>query len=108
MFAAGKGHGRIVQLILDSGATKVNAANDCGETALMRAADEGHADVAGRLLQHPDIDVNARDVSGMTALSYARAESIEERVRNLRVQRGGAKEAAKSEIVAMLRLHNAR
>ena len=43
-----------------------------------------------------------RDVSGNTALSYARAESIEERVRNLRVQRGGAKEVAKSEIVEIV------
>ena len=108
MFAAGKGHGRIVQLILDSGEVKVNAANDCGETALMRAADEGHADVARRLLHHPDIDVNMRDVSGKTALSYARAESIEERVRNLRVQRGGVKQMAKAEIVEMLRLLDAR
>ena len=34
-----------MQLLLERGDVDVNAANDSGETALMRAADEGHASV---------------------------------------------------------------
>lgn len=59
------------------------------------------------LFQRPDIDVNMRDAGGNSALTYARSESVEERVRNLRVQRDAAKNGGKTAIVAMLQQRNA-
>ena len=58
--------------------------------------------LCSHFLQHPDIAINMRDIGGQSALSYARSVSIEERVRNLRVQRHAGKNVGKSAIVAML------
>jgi hypothetical protein len=49
----------------------VNAGNDGGMTALMRATIEGHVDMVVSLMNHRGIDVNVQDRHNFTALSYA-------------------------------------
>ena len=49
----------------------VNARNNHGDTALMRACQGGHADTVKMLIEH-GADVNAKDKEGKTSLQWAR------------------------------------
>jgi ankyrin repeat protein len=60
MFAAGRGHREVVELLLKNGAN-VNAKAADGWTALVRAADRGHRKVVEVLLKN-GADVNAKDI----------------------------------------------
>jgi ankyrin repeat protein len=70
MWASGsvKGH-QVVQLLLARGA-EVNAGDDYGLTALMRASRKGHREIVQALLAK-GADVNAKDKEGRTALMWA-------------------------------------
>jgi ankyrin repeat protein len=51
----------------------VNAQNNQGQTALMRAAEHNLVNNV-RLLMHAGADFNLRDKEGRTAITYAREE----------------------------------
>ncbi|MBI2825885.1 MAG: ankyrin repeat domain-containing protein [Planctomycetia bacterium] len=86
-YAATKGHGEIVQLLLERGA-EVGARDQNERTSLIWAALYGHADVIRRLLD-AGANVNAKDYSGWTALDYAAATPKYVEARRLLIARGG-------------------
>ena len=67
----------------------VDAKDECGRTALMRAAYDGDTDTVKTLLGR-DANVNARDLSNATALTMATAGGSDEIERLLK--EAGAKE----------------
>jgi len=69
MHAADAGHGTVVRLLLDAGAS-VNLKNGVQETALHLAARQGRTEVA-RLLLNAGADFAARDADGRTPLFLA-------------------------------------
>ena len=70
MLAAGKGHNRVVTLLLEEGAD-INAVNDFGGTALLWAIFEGHAEIAELFIKR-DADVNAKHArTNITVLMMA-------------------------------------
>jgi len=62
---------KVVQMLQDG--IDVNAQDEDGITALMKACRKNHANVALVLLERPDIKVNLANNSGTTALSLASA-----------------------------------
>ena len=79
MFAAADGSVSKVKELLSAGAD-VNASDQDGETALMRAAEHGHSEIVKLLLEH-GADVRTSSNFSWSALSYAvctnHAETIE-------------------------------
>lgn len=73
--AAELGYVEIVDLLLDRGA-KLEATDDCGQTALTSAAAHGRAEVVGRLLDG-GANLDAVDWLGQSALSNAAREGHE-------------------------------
>ena len=78
MFEACKnGETKVVQLLLErcnSEESGLNARDNNGWTALMKACHHGHKDVVKLLLDHSErIDLNATDDIGFTALRWAYA-----------------------------------
>ena len=72
MLACQYEHKYIVQLLLDnSERIELNARDDNGETAFMRAAEENRKDIVKLLLDHSgsNIDLNARANNGRTAIT---------------------------------------
>ncbi|KAG3107191.1 hypothetical protein PI124_g10633 [Phytophthora idaei] len=69
LFAVTKVHGEMTRFLLSRGAA-VNAANNCGQTALMLAAENGTMAILQILLENHSIDVNLTTQRG-TALMVA-------------------------------------
>ena len=69
MLAAGNGHERVVELLIQRGA-EVNLQNSEGATALMGAAYYGYARVVDMLLQR-GVEINLQDSKGCTTLMGA-------------------------------------
>lgn len=67
---------------LDSGAFDVNAADEHGRTALIKAAKHGHLPIVQLLIER-DADVNARDNRGTNALYWASCNGHEDIVAEL-------------------------
>ena len=68
-YAAEKGHSKIVELLIASGAD-INAKDRQERTPLHFAAEEGESTVAAELIRL-GADVNARDIIGRTPLDFA-------------------------------------
>jgi hypothetical protein len=49
----------------------INAKDDYGDTALIKASNRGHSAIVAVLLQNEDLDVNLQDRDGKTALFWA-------------------------------------
>ncbi|ETP42312.1 serine/threonine protein kinase, partial [Phytophthora nicotianae P10297] len=69
--AAWTGHLAVVRYLTDECGSDVNAANDAGETALMKAASNGMIEVIRFLVNECSADVNATNREGDTALMKA-------------------------------------
>ena len=78
--AARNGETQLNQLI--SSGTSVDATDEEGETALMRASDEGLSGAVQLLIKH-GADVNRRDEDGKTPLMFAADEGHTEVVKAL-------------------------
>ena len=83
-----KGHFAALKSLLENGAD-VNAIDDSGETALMKAAKMGDAMTINILLNN-GADINSKDLSGKTALIYA-LENDNQITANI-LKQAGAKE----------------
>lgn len=70
IFAAGRGHVEVVNMLISAGAD-VNIRDNKGNTALHRAVMKHHWDVAHILLMHPSIDVDQQNCRGLTPLHFA-------------------------------------
>lgn len=81
VLAAGEGHQKIVDVLLEHGAD-MNAKNNGGVTALMSAAGGGHLEIVKTLIKH-GADMNARAEHDWTALMYAASSGHKEVVRFL-------------------------
>ena len=72
MLAASNGHVAVVELLLQQQNVDVNAADDCGRTALHKAAWDsavsGNNDILDLLHNHPGIDLGAVTKEGETVL----------------------------------------
>lgn len=73
MTGANRGDAAMVREALSKGAA-VDARDNGGKTALMRAAQDGYSDVLKLLLEH-GADIHAIDPEGRTALTYAIGQS---------------------------------
>jgi ankyrin repeat protein len=49
----------------------INAKDDHGDTALIKASHRGHSAIVAELLKHEDLDVNLQDKDGKSALFWA-------------------------------------
>jgi len=67
--AAEQGHSRIVSLLVEAGAN-VNAADDLGHTAAIKAAIGGHVEVLKNLVHHK-ADIELADKNGMIPYDHA-------------------------------------
>lgn len=72
--AAENGHSQVYEFLLDHG-VNLNAQNDRGETALMRAAGREQLETVKFLLKH-GARVNLKDSNGSTALNYASSDEV--------------------------------
>jgi ankyrin repeat protein len=85
MVAARRGHGDLVELLLNAGA-EINAKGHFGSTALMIAAEHGRKDMV-ELLLNAGADVHAKTEYGSTALTKA-VEHDQEEIVELLLDRG--------------------
>jgi len=88
--AAWRGHGEVVELLVDKGAN-LDAQDKLGWTALQRAADNGHGEVV-KLLVEKGANLEAQDTYGRTALHLA-AQGGHGEVVKLLVEKGANLEA---------------
>ena len=71
LWAARKGHGAIVKMLLEWGDVTPDAANNDGQTPLSWAAQYGYGDVVKMLLEREDVSPNTVDNDGRTPLLWA-------------------------------------
>ncbi|MFH1429656.1 MAG: ankyrin repeat domain-containing protein [Candidatus Margulisiibacteriota bacterium] len=83
IWAAGEGHAKVVEALLENEKADVNAKDIGVQTALIWAAKGGHADVVKVLLESGKIDVNAQDEYGDTAIVKAAREGHSQVVKQL-------------------------
>ena len=83
MYAASKGHGDIVRMLLDDGGrVDRNLQDEEGFTALVWAANQGHGDIVRMLLDDWDrVDRKLQNTNGYTALILAAREGHTDVVR---------------------------
>ncbi|KAI5839142.1 ankyrin repeat-containing domain protein [Morchella snyderi] len=70
-WATGKGHDKVVELLLRHSSIGVNVADNQRRTPLSRAAEKGHDKVVRLLLRNSGTDVNITDGKRRTPLSWA-------------------------------------
>ncbi len=71
MYAAGYGHVKAVEMLLNDPRVDVNLTDDKRRTALIHAVRNGNVKVVEMLLNDPRVDVNLTDSEGLTALMHA-------------------------------------
>ena len=81
--AAQKGHGKVVEALLQHADTEPNKAINDGATPLFMAAQKGHDKIVEILLSHGTIDVNKAEDDGATPLYIASQEGHMEVVKVL-------------------------
>jgi ankyrin repeat protein len=69
--AAGEGHCKVVQLLINKGRLDPDEADKDGRTPLSWAARRGHKGVVKLLLARDDVHVDCKDEMGWTPLSWA-------------------------------------
>ncbi|MFC1478534.1 ankyrin repeat domain-containing protein [Candidatus Margulisiibacteriota bacterium] len=74
IWAAGEGHAKVVEILLENEKADVNAKDIGVQTALIWAAKGGYIEIVKALLEIGKIDVNAQDEYGDTALIKAARE----------------------------------
>ena len=84
MWAAGKGEIEAMTALLEKG-SDVNASDDSGATALLRAAGSGHLE-AVKMLLDKGADLGTRDGDGSTALMWAASNTEHTKVVELLVE----------------------
>lgn len=70
-WAAERGHGSVVRLLLARPDVKTESQDDRGRTPLLWAAKQGHEAVVRLLLEQPDVKTESKDDRGRTPLSWA-------------------------------------
>jgi len=83
MYAAGNGHIRTVQFLVEEAKAEVNLSDDMGETALSHAAHNDHLDIVRYLVEYARANVNQKNQEGSTALMDAVYENNYQVVRFL-------------------------
>ena len=88
MWAARKGHGTIVKLLLEQEGITPNTADNEGRTLLSWVAESGSGDIAKMLLERQDVAPDTADKNGRTPLLWATGNAHEDVVRMLLKREG--------------------